>query len=405
MPFELILALRYLREGRTQTALIFAGVGVGVAVIIFLSSLITGLQASIIRRTLGTQAHIVVRPPEEIPRPVLSMSDPSADPRIERPPQRIRTIVGWQQAVEQVRGFQDVVAAEPTVTGPAFALRGSGTFSVVVRGLDPASYAPIVDLATYLTSGTFDITGFEAAIGSELAKDLGVSVGDKIRLLNAAGTASVFVVRGVFDIGNRDLNQRWVITPLRSAQTLLGLEGGVSSIDVIVREIFGAQDAALRIAERTNLVADSWMETNAQLLVGLRSQGSSSIMIQVFVILAVALGIASVLAVSVVQKAKEIGILKAMGVATERVERVFLLQGAIVGLAGSVVGVFVGIGLSLFFASLATNPDGSPTFPVNLNALLYLRSAAIATGVGTLAALLPARRAARLDPAAVIRGA
>ena len=404
MPFELILALRYLREGRAQTALIFAGVGVGVAVIIFLSSLITGLQASIIQRTLGTQAHIVIRPPEEVPRSVLSASDPTVDPRIERPPQRIRAIVGWQQAAAQVRDFQDVIAAVPTITGPAFALRGNGTFSVVVRGLDPASYEPIVDLAAYVTSGTIDITGFEAAIGSELAQDLGVSVGDKIRLLNAAGTATVFIVRGIFDIGNRDLNERWVITPLRSAQTLFGLEGGVSSIEVTVREIFGAQDAAVRIAERTGLAADSWMISNQQLLVGLRSQGSSSVMIQVFVILAVALGIASVLAVSVVQKAKEIGILKAMGTATKRVERVFLLQGAIVGMTGSAVGVFVGIGLSLFFASLATNPDGSPTFPVNLNVVLYLRSALIATSVGTVAALLPARRAARLDPATVIRG-
>jgi lipoprotein-releasing system permease protein len=404
MPFEWILAVRFLREGRTQTALIFAGVGVGVAVIIFLSSLITGLQDSIVRRTLGTQAHIVIRPQEEVPRAVLSSADPFADPRIERPPQRVRAIVGWQQVAEVVRRLPDVIALAPTITGPAFALRGNGSFSVAVRGLDPALYAPIVDLASYLTSGSMDLSGSEAVIGTELASNLGVVAGDKIRLANAAGATTVFVVRGTFDIGNRDFNQRWVIMSLRSAQSLLGLEGGVSAIEVKVRDIFGAQVAAERVAERTGLIADSWMGTNAQLLVGLRSQGSSSIMIQTFVILAVALGIASVLAVSVVQKGREIGILKAMGVSTGRVERVFLLQGAIVGLAGSAVGVVIGIGLSLFFASLATNPDGTPTFPVNLNAMLYLRSALIATSVGIIAALLPARRAARLDPAQVIRG-
>jgi lipoprotein-releasing system permease protein len=404
VPFEWIVAIRYLREGRTQTALIFAGVGVGVAVIIFLSSLITGLQESIVRRTLGTQAHVVIRPPEERPRPTLSAADSTADPRIERPPQRIRSIVGWQQVVDGVRRFPDVTAVAPTVNGPAFALRGNGSFSVAVRGLDPVAYAPIVDLAAYVTQGSLDLAGFEAAIGTELAENLGVVVGDKIRLQNTAGATTVFIVRSIFDIGNRDLNQRWVIVPLRSAQSLLGLEGGVSTIEVKVREIFAAEEAAIRIAERTGLVADSWMGTNAQLLVGLRSQGSSSIMIQVFVVLAVALGIASVLAVSVVQKSREIGILKAMGVATGRVVRIFLLQGAIVGLAGSAVGVLVGIGLSLFFASLATNPDGTPTFPVNLNALLYARSALIATSVGIVAAVLPARRAARLDPAQVIRG-
>lgn len=404
MPFEWIVAVRFLREGRTQTALILAGVGVGVAVIIFLSSLITGLQESLIARTLGTQAHIVLRPPKEVPRAVLSATDSTADARTERPPQRIRAIDRWQQAADAVRRLSDVVAVAPTVNGPAFALRGSGSFSVAIRGLDPVAYAPIVDLSRYVTAGSLGLSGFEAAVGTELAEDLGVGVGDRIRLRNAAGAASVFTVRGIFDIGNRDLNQRWVIMPLRPAQTLLALEGGVSTIEVKVRRIFAAEDAAVRIAERTGLEAESWMRANAQLLLGLRSQSNSSVMIQVFVILAVALGIASVLAVSVVQKSREIGILKAVGTATGRIERVFLLQGAIVGLLGSAIGVIGGLGLSLFFAGLARNPDGTATFPVNLDLTLYLRSTMIATAVGILAALLPARRAARLDPARVIRG-
>jgi lipoprotein-releasing system permease protein len=126
-------------------------------------------------------------------------------------------------------------------------------------------------------------------------------------------------------------------------------------------------------------------------------------MIQFFVIVAVALGIASVLIVSVVQKSREIGILKAMGASTRRVTRVFLIQGAILGLGGSLLGIALGSGLALFFATLARNPDGSPTFPVDLNLFLYLRAAGVATFTGLLAAVFPARRAAGLDPAGVIR--
>jgi lipoprotein-releasing system permease protein len=126
-------------------------------------------------------------------------------------------------------------------------------------------------------------------------------------------------------------------------------------------------------------------------------------MIQVFVILAVALGIASVLAVSVVQKAREIGILKATGTLTRSVTRVFLLQGAVLGTAGSLIGIAIGTTLALFFAGLARNPDGSATFPVDLNLWLYARSVAVALTVGVLSAILPARRAARMDPATVIR--
>ena len=126
-------------------------------------------------------------------------------------------------------------------------------------------------------------------------------------------------------------------------------------------------------------------------------------MIQAFVIVAVALGIASVLAISVVQKSREIGILKAMGTPTRRVVRVFLLQGALLGVAGSAMGLLLGTALALFFARLATNPDGSATFPVDLTAELFVRASLIATLTGVLAAALPARRAARLDPAEVIR--
>jgi lipoprotein-releasing system permease protein len=145
------------------------------------------------------------------------------------------------------------------------------------------------------------------------------------------------------------------------------------------------------------------MAQNRDLMTGLRSQSASSIMIQVFVILAVALGIASVLAVSVVQKAKEIGILRATGTKAPAVTRIFLLQGAILGIAGSLLGIALGTVLALFFQSLARNPDGSATFPVALTGFLYGRSVAVALVVGVVAAIVPARDAARMDPATVIR--
>ncbi len=402
MRFEAFVALRFLREGRTQTALILTGVAVGVGTIVFLSALINGLQESIIERTLGNQAHIVIRPPDELPR-VLAPDSAVQDVRLIRPPQRLRTVRQWQQVVDVVRRDPAVVAAVPTVNGPAFALRGDGTKAVAIRGLDPGAYSAIVDLRSRLVSGSLELSGFQAVIGVELARELGVAPGDRLRLLVGDGTTAVYTVRGTIDVGNKDLNQRWVLIPLRAAQTLFGLEGGVSTIEIKVRELFAATEAAGRIQAATGLSAESWMQTNAQLLVGLRSQSSSSIMIQTFVILAVALGIASVLAVSVVQKAPEIGILMAYGTPRRKILRLFLFQGGVVGLAGSVAGVLIGIGLGAFFASLARNPDGSSTFPVVLRPELYLRAALTATATGVLAAVAPARRAARLDPAVTIR--
>lgn len=403
MPFELFVALRYLRDGRLQTWLILAGVGVGVGVIIFLSALINGLQQSLIDRTLGSQAHVVVRAPEEMPR-VLERSDEALQSTVvQRPPQRVRSIVEWQRVAGLLRRTPDVIAVAPTVAGPAMAVRGPGSTSVTVRGVDIESYEPIVDLRGRVVDGTFDLTGFKAVVGMELARELGLVVGGRVRLEAAGERGGVYTVAGIFDLGSKDLNERWVFVSLRGAQTMFDLEGGVSTLEVKGTRIFQAEALAARIRDRTGLDADSWMTRNGDLLVGLRSQNQSSIMIQVFVILAVALGIASVLAVSVVQKAREIGILKATGTRTRSVTRIFLLQGAILGAAGSLVGIAIGSILALFFASLATNPDGSPRFPVDLNVVLFVRSSAVALFVGLLAALLPARRAAHMDPASVIR--
>lgn len=401
MPFELFVALRFLREGRAQTGLILGGVAMGVAVIIFLSALIGGLQRSLIRQTLGSQPHITVRAPDEAARPLTR--GPGVLLQLDPPAQRLRAIDQWQQVVETLRNAEGVTAVSPVASGAAFASRGNASRSVALRGIDPESYPSIVDVPKALIAGQWRLRGAEAVIGTELASQLGVSVGDKLRVATPEGRDQTFQITGVFDLGNKDVNGRWVLVPLRSAQTLLDLVGGASGIELKVEEIFEAEAISVGLQRRTGLVADSWMKQNAQLLIGLRSQDSSKTMIQTFVIIAVALGIASVLIVAVVQKSKEIGILKAMGTPTRRVMRIFLLQGGIVGVLGAIVGSGLGTLFARFFAALATNPDGTPRFPADVSPALYAGASMIAILTGLLSAVAPARRAAKLEPAEVIR--
>ncbi|MFS8069366.1 MAG: ABC transporter permease, partial [Byssovorax sp.] len=397
------IAVRFLREGRMQTLLILVGVGVGVGVIVFLSALMNGLQTSLIKQTLGSQAHVVLRAPDEAPRLIAIDEHVAVAARTEKAAQRVRSIEQWQQVVADVGRVPGVIASSPTVTGPAFALRGGASISVSLRGVVPELFDGIIPVSARLTAGAFRLLGGAAVIGAELAADLGVAVGDKIRVVAGEGRAETFTVSGIFDLGNKDVNKRWVLIPLRSAQTLLDLVGGVSTLELKVADVFDAEKIAVEIASREGLVADSWMKTNAQLLAGLRSQDSSKYMIQFFVIVAVALGIASVLVVSVVQKSREIGILRAVGTSRARVMRIFLIQGGLVGLAGSAIGSALGAGLAVSFANLARNADGSPIFPVDLSPALFLSAASIAVFTGLIAAVVPARRAARLDPASAIR--
>ena len=401
LPFEWLIALRYLREGRMQTVLILSGVVGGVAVIVFLTHLIMQLQASIIERTLGSQAHIVIRPPEEV---ALRSLPPGSTAAIVQPrAQRLRSVDQWEAVVGLAAATPGVVAVSPVVSGAGFALRGTASKAIALNGVDADRYRRVVRIDDHLVSGRFEVSGANTVIGVELARDLGVTVGDRIRVLTAEGRDDLLTIVGLFDIGNRDLNRRWVFVSIKLAQSLLDLPGGVSNIDLSIDDIFGADRVAGRLAAQTGLQVDSWMQTNAQLLSALRNQSVSNSLIRGFVTAIVALGIASVLVVSVVQKQREIGILRAMGASPRRIMAIFLLQGAIYGMVGSALGAALAAGLLFFFASVYRNADGSPLFVADLDPTIVFWSCAIAIVVGLAAAVLPARRAAHMDPVQAIR--
>lgn len=403
MPFELIVALRFLREGRAQTALILGGTTVGVAVILFLSALISGLQATLVDLTLSSQAHVILKRPDREVRSVPPPGGEAVVARVEKAPERERSIEQWPAALAQVRAAPGVLAATPTAAGSAFATRGEQSRSVALRGLEPETFDQVVRLQTKMVAGRFRVEGTEAVVGTVLAHDLGVEVGDKLRLTTAQGRGDVFTVSGIFDVGNRDVNQRWVLVPLRQAQTLLDLTGGITTIEAKLADPFEAERSAEALGAATGLHAESWMKLNQTLLAGLQAQRSSSTMIQTFVVIAVALGIASVLGVSVLQRRAQIGILKATGASSGTVKRIFLIQGAVVGVVGSLLGGIIGAGLGTFFAHAVKNPYGDSLFPVALTPGLWLGASAVALLTGIASAWYPARHAARLDPATVIR--
>ena len=404
MPFEWFVALRYMREARGQTILILAAVSVGVSVLVFLSALIGGLQASLIDKTLGSQAHITLRMPREEARALDEPTPARAIARLrEERPQRLRSIDQWPAVITEVEALPGVLAASPTVTGAGFAVRADAKNAIVVRGVEPERFRAIIDVDARLVAGRFEVDGADVAIGTKLATELGIAVGDKLRIRSSEGVEIVATVRGIFQLGNEGVDGTWVLTSLRQAQSLYGLPAGVTTIELKVADVFEAEHIASDVRARTGLRADSWMTINADLLSGLTAQSSSKTMIQFFVLVAVALGIASVLIVSVVQKSREIGILRAVGTPPGRILRVFLIQGGLLGVVGSLVGCGLGAALAKLFEALATDPSGAPRFPVKLELTLFVTSSLIATGIGVLSAVIPARRAARLDPATAIR--
>lgn len=405
VPFEWIVAIRFLREGRMQTLFILIGVAIGVGVIVFMSALLAGLQGNFIARVLSAQSHIQLLPPKEITRSLHTTTASEVDAAIVQPPlQRLKSIDQWQSLITRVREMADVTVVTPVVSGSALAVRGSASRAISLTGVESQDYFQIVKLPDKMVRGTPRLSGQDILIGTDLASDLGVDVGDKLRVANAAGVASTLTVSGVFDLGNKGANQRSTFVALRTAQSLLELLGGVTSIEVTVRDVYAAETVAQRISAATGVQADSWIKTGAQFFAAVSAQSTANTAIRFFVGLSVAFGIASVLVVSVVQKSREIGIMRAMGISRGQVLRVFLLQGGLLGWGGAVLGCAVGaLGLVLW-QHMALNADGTPLFPLVLDPKLFAVALGLATVTGLAAAYAPALRAARLDPVEAIHG-
>ena len=395
---EWTIAISFLREGRAQSIMITVGVAVGVAVIVFVTALMQGLQSNIIQRTLGTQAHIRLLSPDDVNQIIAPAAGTLQLLQEDKRPQRLRSINNWQQITATLDQLPLLTAVSPVVSGPAFAQRGDALESVALVGIDAERYQKIIPLKEYLISGQLRVGADEVLIGSQLAEDLGVQVGSKLRLDTGQQNSAVVNIAGIFELGVRELDARYVYLDLKQAQSLLSLPGGVTVIDLTVADIFEAENVAAQVGRLTSLQAESWIKTNAQLMNAISAQSLSTSMIIVFVAISVAFGIASVLSVSVVQRTREIGILRATGATRQQILRIFLFQGAMFGLLGSVLGSVASYALVWVFNTFG---PGLFYIPVSINLIMLALLLAILTGV--LAAAIPARRAAALDPVEAIR--
>ncbi len=401
--FELRVALRFLREGRMQTVLIIVGVAAGVAVIAYISALISGLQNSTLTKTLGAQAHISVRAPDDVVTPAAPPQQGArmlteTQPRAQRP----RSIANWQALLPLLEKLPNVAGVSPMVSGAGLALRGEAVLSIALMGVDLERYDRMIGLRSKVVSGSARLEPGEAIVGRELAQDLGVRVGDRLTVQTTTSSESLRVT-ALVDLGVRDLNRRTVIVPLRAAQNLLALPGGATGLDLTLDDVWAAQSLAEALRAQYPYKIESWQESNAQLVSALNAQAVSTGIIRAVVLAVVVLGIASVLVVSVVQKRREIGILRAMGATRGQVLRLFLVQGAVVGAVGSLLGLLLAVALIWAFTHFVRGSDGLPLFSISLPLATALRVALVATVCGVLAAIAPARSAARLDPAQAIR--
>ncbi|MCF7932760.1 MAG: ABC transporter permease [Acholeplasmataceae bacterium] len=387
MKLALSIAWRFLMSAKRQTLVIILGISVGVSVQVFIGSLITGLQEDLVDTTIGSSSHVTVYPDQDN----LSFDD-------------------YDQVIQTIMTSKS--KEELTVISPALDLGGildvDGTKKeVFLRGFDFETSEKIYKIEDKLIQGTMPDAIDEVVLGEGLAKDLGVTVGDTLTI-EIIGLTRTLTVSGIVDYGVAVLNDTWGVTKIETMHAIVGTNTHATSIEMQINDVFAAETIASELEvlfSDDSYVTTNWMSLNQELLSGLEGQSISSLMIQVFVIISVVLGIASVLAITVMQKSRQIGILKAMGITNRDASNVFLLEGFILGIGGAIGGIVLGLGLSYSFTTFALGPDGNPVVPLSIDPGFILLSAMIALVASTLAALIPAIKSKKMTVIEVIRNA
>ena len=291
MNYELKIALRFLKSGRTQTLFILLGIAVGVSVQIFLGSLITSLQESLVEDTIGNSPHITITAEEDEVSQLLNENNPEMNLLRGNFIALEKGLNNWTLIIDEIQMDKEVKAISPSIEGTGLVRSSGKNQSVLVKGIQLENADELYDITSRLTGGEPYIEGNSILIGTKLSEDLGVGSGGVVNLLTPKGEAVQFLVGGIFDLENESINESLVFMDLKRAQKLYQLGSGITSIEIQVMDPFQSDLIAEKWRDKiAGVNISEWKKENQQLLSALSSQSSSSYTIQFFVILAVTLG-------------------------------------------------------------------------------------------------------------------
>ncbi|MEK7204194.1 MAG: lipoprotein-releasing ABC transporter permease subunit [candidate division NC10 bacterium] len=421
LPYEVFISLRYLKAKRRQRSLSviafisIAGVAMGVMALIVVMAVMSGFEFDLRNKILGINAHIwVLRYGER------GIEEPAA-------------------ALAAVRQVPDVTAASPFTYSEVLLTAVGRTAGTVLRGIDLASAVETTDFRRTLKSASPDLTAAIASprpffppdgivLGSYLASTLGVSVGSAVDVLLPLGgdlsplgmmpRTRRFTVVGIFQVGFAEFDSKLAMIAIPTAQQLFRMGSAVSGIEVRVREIYHAQRVAeaIRAALKFPYFTRTWMELNRNFFSALRVERTVMFVILTMIVLVAAFGIISTLIMLVMQKRKEIAVLKSMGATGKSLMTVFIVQGMIIGAAGTVLGLVAGLTIAHNLDPIVAAVEwlfGFKAFPQDVYLLDKLPSRVLwpdvlaititAFVISFLATIIPSRQAAGVDPVVAIR--
>ena len=397
-PYAVKLATRHLLSHPGQSALLMSGVALGVGVFIFMSALIGGLATLLTLRTVGSIPHVVLEMPDRDPAVIAPR--PGALVVLQTDLSRRQQIAIWQPAVPIIAAQPGVTAVSPQIRGSAYVERGQALAPVGVIGVMPGKLSDIADIRSAVVDGSSNLPTDGILIGSRLADDLGLRVGQVVRLTSDRGRARSFRIGGIFTLGVASADRQAVYMDFTTARALFDLPTGISRIEVKVQPATDAARIAEKLRRSTGLKATAWTEDNSQLFEGLDAQARTGIIIKAFALITIVVGIASAMLLSIIRRQSEIGIMRAMGASKRLVVSIFELEGTLIGFIGAVAGAG-----TAWLALLPLPPVSevrSGGLPIDRGQGDFLLAITLTTLAAMLASILPARRAARIDPVEAI---
>ena len=416
MRYEWFIGLRYLKAKRKQTfisiitVISIAGVLVGVMALIVVLAVMSGFEKTLKEKILGTQAHLHL----------LKATQEGLDQ--------------YQEVTRRVEETKGVASAAPFIISQVMLSSESNVFGVVLTGIDPDRVGRVTELANNLKAGRLeDLKGGKEGdfpgiiLGVELAKHLSVSLNDSIQVISPLGTVTPmgmmpkmkrFRVKGIFYSGMYEFDNTMAYVSLESAQKFFSMGDRVTGIEIKTNDIYKVKEIGREIRRKMGFPfwTKDWMEMNRNLFSALRLEKIAMFIILVLIVLVAAFNIISTLIMVVMEKNKDIAILKSMGASSSSILKIFTIEGGVIGVVGTILGTILGLGAAfnletitdfverLFgFKILSSDVYYIDKLPSQVNPLDVTLIVLTAVLISLLATLYPAWRASKLDPAEALR--
>ena len=406
------IALAHLRHRKRQTFVSVAGVALGVGFFIAMAALMSGFQLYFISKVIDTWPHVIIKDEYRNPalQPVLQ-AFPDGAVRLDslKPRDEIK---GIRNAREIMAALADSpYAVAPTLRTQAFFRYGSREIAATMVGIEPRLEVKVTQLAQDIISGRLEALNTSAngiILGEGLAKKLGVSLGNMLSVTSPMGAILKMQVVGIFSTGVTAIDNFESYALLKKAQVLAGRTNVINQIRIHLPDVSVARETARMFENRFGYKAESWEESYSNVLGLFKIQNGIMYSSVGAILIVAAFGIFNIISTVVNEKRRDIAILKSIGLTEGDITRIFLVQGLILGVIGTLLGWLVGFGLTEALGTIRFDMEGfirSQGFILNRGWEPYALAAGFALIASTVAAWLPARKAARIDPVDIIRGA